>query len=32
MAVCRECHNRIGEEPKLAIELGLAVPGWWTKP
>ena len=32
MAVCRECHNRIGEYPKLAIDLGLAVPGWWTKP
>jgi 5-methylcytosine-specific restriction endonuclease McrA len=32
MAVCRECHDRIGHEPKLAIELGLAVPGWWTKP
>jgi 5-methylcytosine-specific restriction endonuclease McrA len=32
MAVCRECHDRIGREPKLAIELGLAVPGWWKKP
>lgn len=28
MAVCRECHNRIGAEPALAFELGLARHGW----
>lgn len=28
MAVCRECHNRIGSQPALAFELGLARHGW----
>ena len=28
MAVCRPCHNRIGREPALAFELGLAKHGW----
>lgn len=28
MAVCRECHNRIGREPQLAFDLGLAKHGW----
>lgn len=28
MAVCRECHRRIGDHPALAISLGLAKPGW----
>lgn len=28
MAVCRECHNRIGAQPALAFELGLARHGW----
>jgi len=32
MAVCRDCHDRIGREPATAIELGLAVPGWRKKP
>lgn len=28
MAVCRKCHNRIGNHPALAFELGLAKHGW----
>jgi len=28
LAVCRECHNRIGREPQLAFDLGLAKHGW----
>ena len=28
LAVCRQCHNRIGREPALAFELGLAKHGW----
>ena len=28
MAVCRPCHSRIGREPALAFELGLAKHGW----
>lgn len=28
MAVCRKCHNRIGNYPALAFELGLAKHGW----
>jgi 5-methylcytosine-specific restriction endonuclease McrA len=28
LAVCRPCHNRIGNYPKLAFELGLAKHGW----
>ena len=28
LAVCRKCHDRIGREPKLAIELGLAKNSW----
>lgn len=28
LAVCRECHNRIGSEPQLAFNLGLAKHGW----
>lgn len=28
LAVCRQCHNRIGNEPNLAIELGLAKKSW----
>lgn len=28
MAVCRECHSRIGAHPALAFELGLAKHGW----
>lgn len=28
MAVCRPCHNRIGNHPALAFELGLAKHGW----
>jgi|TARA_Y100000034_G_scaffold60735_1_gene73773 5-methylcytosine-specific restriction endonuclease McrA len=31
LAVCRECHDRIGNHPKLAIELKLALPGWWQQ-
>jgi 5-methylcytosine-specific restriction endonuclease McrA len=30
MAVCRNCHNRIGSHPALAFELGLAKHGWTT--
>jgi 5-methylcytosine-specific restriction endonuclease McrA len=28
MAVCRQCHRRIGEHPQLAFHLGLAKQGW----
>lgn len=28
LAVCRKCHNRIGRQPALAFELGLAKHGW----
>jgi 5-methylcytosine-specific restriction endonuclease McrA len=28
MAVCRKCHNRIGNYPALAFELGLAKHVW----
>ncbi len=28
MAVCRACHQRIGNYPKLAFDLGLAKHGW----
>lgn len=28
MAVCRDCHRRIGNEPALAFELGLARHSW----
>lgn len=28
MAVCRPCHRRIGDNPALAFELGLARRGW----
>lgn len=28
MAVCRQCHNRIGNHPALAFELGLSRHGW----
>lgn len=28
LAVCRPCHNRIGNYPQLAFELGLAKHGW----
>lgn len=28
MAVCRNCHNRIGNYPALAFELGLAKHAW----
>jgi 5-methylcytosine-specific restriction endonuclease McrA len=28
MAVCRECHDRIGRYPALAFELGLSRHGW----
>lgn len=28
LAVCRKCHDRIGREPRLAIELGLAKKSW----
>jgi len=28
IAVCRECHVRIGNYPQLAFELGLAKHGW----
>ena len=30
LAVCRPCHQRIGREPALAFELGLAIHGWET--
>lgn len=28
MAVCRDCHRRIGNHPALAFELGLARHSW----
>jgi 5-methylcytosine-specific restriction endonuclease McrA len=28
IAVCRECHNRIGNNPQLAFDLGLAKKSW----
>lgn len=28
LAVCRQCHNRIGNNPQLAFDLGLAKHGW----
>lgn len=28
IAVCRPCHTRIGNEPKLAFDLGLAKHAW----
>jgi 5-methylcytosine-specific restriction endonuclease McrA len=28
LAVCRKCHNRIGNYPQLAFDLGLAKHGW----
>lgn len=28
LAVCRKCHERIGREPNLAFELGLAKRSW----
>lgn len=28
MAVCRPCHRRIGNNPQLAFDLGLAKHGW----
>ena len=28
LAVCRECHRRIGNHPQLAFDLGLAKHGW----
>lgn len=28
LAVCRDCHRRIGNYPALAFELGLAKHGW----
>ena len=28
MAVCRPCHDRIGQEPQLAVDLGLAKKSW----
>jgi 5-methylcytosine-specific restriction endonuclease McrA len=28
LAVCRECHRRIGNEPQLAFDLGLSIHGW----
>jgi 5-methylcytosine-specific restriction endonuclease McrA len=28
LAVCRPCHNRIGNYPQLAFDLGLAKHGW----
>ena len=28
MAVCRPCHDRIGREPQLAVDLGLAKKSW----
>jgi 5-methylcytosine-specific restriction endonuclease McrA len=30
IAVCRPCHSRIGNEPKLAFDLGLAKHAWDT--
>jgi len=28
LAVCRKCHDRIGREPALAVDLGLAKWSW----
>lgn len=28
LAVCRPCHTRIGNHPRLSFELGLAKHGW----
>jgi 5-methylcytosine-specific restriction endonuclease McrA len=28
LAVCRDCHRRIGNYPQLAFDLGLAKRGW----
>lgn len=28
LCVCRPCHRRIGDNPRLAFELGLAKHGW----
>lgn len=28
LAVCRECHRRIGDNPELAFNLGLSIHGW----
>ena len=28
MCVCRPCHNRIGNNPQLSFDLGLAKHGW----
>mgnify|MGYP006280311551 CR=1 FL=1 len=28
LSVCRSCHSRIGNNPALAFELGLAKHGW----
>ena len=28
LAVCRPCHQRIGNYPQLAFDLGLAKHGW----
>lgn len=28
LCVCRPCHNRIGNFPKLAFDLGLSIHGW----
>jgi hypothetical protein len=28
LCVCRECHRRIGNNPQLAFDLGLAKHGW----
>lgn len=28
LAVCRDCHRRIGNYPQLAFDLGLAKHGW----
>lgn len=28
LAVCRECHGRIGNSPQLAFDLGLSIHGW----
>ena len=30
MCVCRQCHRRIGDDTKLAFELGLARHAWDT--
>ena len=28
LAFCRRCHDRIGREPQLAVDLGLAKKSW----